>query len=302
VNQSPEEFLPPPASAIVDANAPQSRESINPDNPAWGVGAAVFVWFASVFFLLVTQFIAVALYVFLTVRPLTQEAINQFFRRSAGGDPKIILVAVAAVVPAHLLTLAVIWAVVTNFGKRPFWRAFGWSWTPHWKFWQSSLLAVALLIVGGVLQNYVGGEAKTDIDKIIASSAAARFTVAILATLTAPLVEEMIYRGVIYSAFQRAFGVGLSIVTVSTLFALVHVAQYWNNIGVILAVSILSLTLTLVRARTGRLLPCVALHFVFNGIQSLLIIASPYYEQWQKARHAAPALIALAQEGVKFLR
>jgi membrane protease YdiL (CAAX protease family) len=41
-------------------------------------------------------------------------------------------------------------------------------------------------------------------------------------------------------------------------------------------ICLLSLALTLIRARTGNLLPCIVLHTVFNGIQSLLLILQPY--------------------------
>jgi hypothetical protein len=69
------------------------------------------------------------------------------------------------------------------------------------------------------------------------------------------------------------------------MFAGLHVIQYWPNAGAITAISLLSLALTVVRARTGRLLPCYVIHLVFNGIQSIIIVAEPYlrsvYEGWR---------------------
>ena len=59
---------------------------------------------------------------------------------------------------------------------------------------------------------------------------------------------------------------------VSALFASVHVYQYRDNFGVIAAITMLSLALTLVRAVTGRLLPCVIVHFLFNSASSLSIL------------------------------
>jgi membrane protease YdiL (CAAX protease family) len=67
-----------------------------------------------------------------------------------------------------------------------------------------------------------------------------------------------------------------AVMIVSALFAFVHVFQYSNNLGVIAAISMLSLSLTLVRALTGRLLPCFMIHLIFNGLQSLYIIFEPY--------------------------
>jgi len=54
---------------------------------------------------------------------------------------------------------------------------------------------------------------------------------------------------------------------------------------VIISITLLSVVLTGIRARTGRLLPCFVIHFVFNGIQSLIIVFEPYLralvEHWR---------------------
>ena len=65
-------------------------------------------------------------------------------------------------------------------------------------------------------------------------------------------------------------------IVVASMFAGLHVYQYRQNIGAILSISLLSLVLTMIRARTGRLLPCFVIHLVFNGIQSLIIVLEPY--------------------------
>jgi membrane protease YdiL (CAAX protease family) len=110
-------------------------------------------------------------------------------------------------------------------------------------------------------------------------------TLAIIAVATAPLVEELIYRGLLYSAFQRAVGQWGAVIIVASMFAGLHVVQYWPNAGAILSITLLSLALTLIRARTGRLLPCFVVHLVFNGIQSVIIIIEPYLraiiENWR---------------------
>jgi membrane protease YdiL (CAAX protease family) len=89
-------------------------------------------------------------------------------------------------------------------------------------------------------------------------------------------VEELVYRGVLYSAVERALGKIVAVGVVSLLFAGVHVFQYSNNIAVITVITLLSVTLTLVRAYSGRVLPAFVIHFVFNGIQSLLIVLAPF--------------------------
>jgi hypothetical protein len=57
----------------------------------------------------------------------------------------------------------------------------------------------------------------------------------------------------------------------------------------------LSAALTIVRARTARLLPCYVIHLVFNGIQALLILADPYLRRIGNTPEpkAAPAILHL---------
>jgi membrane protease YdiL (CAAX protease family) len=60
------------------------------------------------------------------------------------------------------------------------------------------------------------------------------------------------------------------------LFAGVHVLQYYNNLGVMAVIVLLSVALTLVRARTGSLLPSYVMHLVFNGIQAIILVVQPF--------------------------
>ena len=57
------------------------------------------------------------------------------------------------------------------------------------------------------------------------------------------------------------------------------------------AVGVLSLALTLVRAYTGRLLPCFIMHLVFNGLQSIFIVLEPYLPQLSTSGEQKAAII-----------
>jgi len=248
-----------------------SPGAIDPDNPPWGVWTAFLVWIASALLLIFMPVLVLIPYALLGHRgAVTGEAAQTLLK-----DQTAIVLLVLSTLPAHLVTLGLIWAVVTSLGKRPFWQTLGWSWSKQVGLWKSIGVAVLVLIVGALLTTVVKGD-PTELDQIVASSTAARISIALLATLTAPLVEEMIYRGLLYSALQRLTGVVWAVIIVSTLFAGVHVFQYQNNLGVIAAISIFSLSLTLMRAYSGRLLPCYVMHLVFNGLQSLLIVLEPY--------------------------
>lgn len=243
----------------------------DPSNPAWGVLAAIGVWLGSIGLLVLGGVLALLIY--FAVRP---SAINPEGLQSAlASDPLFILLSVIATFPSHLLTFGLGWAVVTGFGKRPFGEVVGWSWGAGFTFWKCAGLAIGLWLFGILLAKLVGG-GPTELERIISSSNAARFSLAFLAVATAPIVEEVVYRGVLFPPLQRSAGTGAAIVIVSLLFASVHFIQYWNNLGVVAAVTLLSFVLTWVRARTGRLLPCFIIHFVFNGVQAIILVAEPY--------------------------
>jgi membrane protease YdiL (CAAX protease family) len=244
------------------------------------VVAAIGLWLLSILSLTLLPALVALPYVFIRY-PNTKD-VGQLL----SSDPTIIFLTILGVLPAHVITFGGAWAIVTQFGRRPFWQSLGKGWGKGWSNGAGLaicvVLAIGLYLIGVVLAKVLGGDAQTDIEILLKSSTATRITLAILAVATAPLVEEVVYRGVIYNAFERAVGTPATIFVVSFLFTLVHVFQYRNNWGVIAVIALLSVSLTIVRAVTGRVLPCIIIHTIFNGIQSLIILFYPLIEQMQK--------------------
>lgn len=141
-------------------------------------------------------------------------------------DPMLIFLSVLALLPVHLITFAIAWAYVTGYGKYPFWKSAGFEWPENLSragaVMLSVLVALGLYAIAAVVTSLWGG-AKTDIDLLIESSLAARLVVAFAAAATAPLVEELVYRGIVYTAVERATGKVIAVLAVSLLFAGVHV-------------------------------------------------------------------------------
>jgi uncharacterized protein len=194
-------------------------------------------------------------------------------------DKAFLFVSILGIVPAHLLTLGLVWLIVTEGRRYPFWKTIGFGWPESGPVIGTLACvgtAVFLLLIGfGV--TYFWGGGKTQLDLLVESSLAARFATAFVAVFTAPLVEELVYRGVLYSAIERTLGQAIAIGAVSLLFAGVHVFQYINNVAVITVITLLSLTLTVVRAYSGKVLPAFVIHLVFNAIQSLVIVLAPFF-------------------------
>jgi membrane protease YdiL (CAAX protease family) len=271
-----------------------SPERPDPDNPPWGVWGALGLLVLSIALMLVTQVVFLVPYVL--SRGVKLDAMSSFLVK----DPGAIFMALVSIPPAHLLTLGAAWLIVTRVGKYPFLRTLGWEWGRGFSLWRSAGLALLLLGMGySVL--WAGGECDNELERILRSSRAAALAAAFAATFTAPLVEEIVFRGLLYSALRRVIGVAWAVVVVFVIFAAIHVPQYWPCYGVIGTILLLSFTLTLIRARTGKLLPCVLIHFVFNGVQCVILVLSPYLERYLPHEPPPPAPGLLVELFVRLL-
>jgi membrane protease YdiL (CAAX protease family) len=265
-----------PAGFVPIAAAEQERPP-DPDQPHWGPAAGVAVWAASVAAIVVIPIIAVVLwFVIQSLRgaPLPNLAVPtetvEWLK-----SPTLLLVQVLSTIVAHAVTVAICWMVVSRMGKRPFWASLGWNWAGHslW-FWLafSACVIISLLLATQLLSRVIPQSEENSFTELLKSSAQVRIAVAILATFSAPLVEEAVYRGVLYSGLHRAFGVVSTVVLVTLMFAGVHVLQYFGSWVSLAGLTLLSLALTLIRARTKSVLPCVVIHTVNNAFFSVLIL------------------------------
>lgn len=238
---------------------------------------AFFVWAASVIVLLLLPLIVALPYMIYKIAA----AGGQVDQETLVKDPTLIFISVLGILPVHVLTFAIAWFYVSRGGRYSFWKSIGFEWPHNIKPKLATMLSIFLaMVLFGVasLVTTLWGGSKTDLDLLIESSLPARFVLAFAAVATAPLVEEIIYRGVLYAPLERAAGKVIAIFVVSLLFSGVHVAQYWNNVAVIVVITLLSFTLTTVRAYTGNILLPFIIHLVFNGIQSVLIVIGAFID------------------------
>jgi membrane protease YdiL (CAAX protease family) len=221
---------------------------------------AFVVWGVSGPFVLILDYI-LRFILWLKNRPLPEVQITQV--------AVISLIAITLVM--QLAGLAAAWMFVTKFGRRPFWRSLGWGWIPQFRLVHAIVLAFLMIGVAISLEHTLPHK-ETDLEKYLKMGKSIRIMFAALAVVTAPLVEEIIYRGVVYSTVEGLKGKGAAVIFVTLLFALVHAPQYWGSLAALTAILSLSFVLTLLRAWTGKLLPCVATHLVYNAIQALALL------------------------------
>ncbi len=90
---------------------------------------------------------------------------------------------------------------------------------------------------------------------------------ALTAVVLAPLFEETIFRGVLLPVLGRSFGRGWSVFGSALVFAVAHL-----SIGELLPLLVLGLGLAQLRLSSGRLLPCVVMHALWNGVTFLNLV------------------------------
>lgn len=265
------------ASALHVAQVLPQGVALDPDHPPWGPRTGMSVWLASVAAIIVIPIIAVIMWygiqsargAHLPTLAARQEVLEWL------KSPTLLLVQVLSTILAHGITIAVCWAIVTKMGMRPFWESLGWNWAgrPRW-YWPtfSACVIVALLGVTPVLTRFLPQSEDNSFAELLKSSQQVRIAIAVLATFTAPLVEETVYRGLLFSSLRRYLGVGVTVLIVTVMFAGVHVLQYWGAWVSVAGLSLLSLTLTVVRAKTKSILPCVLIHTLNNAFFSVLIL------------------------------
>lgn len=257
-----------------------------PPERSWGPGAGILTWVGSVLLIIGFQVLAIMVYLILKIRETGQ--IPKVFEL----DWLVAVLSIASTFPAHLLTLLLCWLVVTGRGRRPFFPSIGWQWHEQFKWVHAIALAFLMMGVAIVLEKLLPHR-ETDMEKLLKMGASIRYMVAILAVFTAPLVEELVYRGVLYAGIERAWGKWAGVGLVTFLFALVHVPQYWGSYAAITAIVSLSLVLTLLRAYTGKLLPCIATHLVYNGVQAVTLLVGGEVMLDQPTAKTAMTLIGL---------
>ena len=178
-----------------------------PIRPWWepwvGILIAGSVWFLSVVCLLLVPLVFVVpylIYHFVAAGPIAPDTI--------ASDKTVLFLSILGVIPAHVVTFIIVWLAVTRLWpavdqtpRQPFWKAIGFEWPkslgPTKGFVISAMIAVVLLAFGMLITKFFGGN-KTQLDLLIESSTGARIATAIIAFATAPLIEEIIYRGILY--------------------------------------------------------------------------------------------------------
>jgi membrane protease YdiL (CAAX protease family) len=186
---------------------------------------------------------------------------------AAGGEDGRDWVLAASLVLADLVILAIIVAAANRGTERlgaatlglrraPFGPTLGWA-LVGWVAITATGGLWALIVGGGPEES--GGGARIDLDDPVVM---ALFTLAV--AITAPIVEEIAFRGYLFAALTRWRGPWPAAIVSGLLFGAAHAAVYPPEFLPPLAA--FGIVLAMVFWFTGSLLPCIALHALNNAL------------------------------------
>jgi len=96
-----------------------------------------------------------------------------------------------------------------------------------------------------------------------------KLSIALSVALSAPLFEEIFFRGFLYQALRKNVGAPAAIVATAALFAAIHEGLFQASL-----IFSLGVLLAYLMEKAGSIIPCMAVHFLVNGtslLQALLV-------------------------------
>ena len=241
------DYNPLPPQGLALPPEPLSSPRVPAENPPWTL------W----------DVVAIALVAFGAIQIFgligSSIAIRVFKLPSAGLDrnPKL---AVPVELLGYVITLGFMIAVLRS-RHLPFWRTIQWKRVRGIPAYAA--LGFVLSIVVGLLTALLPIPKQLPIEKYFADPVGT-WMLAIFGTTVAPLMEELLFRGFLYPALARKLGIAWSVLITSAAFAFIHSPQLADAWAPLLLIFIVGLVLTLVRVRTGSVMPGFFLHAAYN--------------------------------------
>ena len=87
----------------------------------------------------------------------------------------------------------------------------------------------------------------------------------LVASIIVPIMEEIVFRGFMFSRLDKAMPTWLAVIITSVTFGLVHGQMIWALLATLTGV-----VLNIVRIKTGSIVPTIVMHMVNNSLASLV--------------------------------
>ena len=159
---------------------------------------------------------------------------------------------------------------VASIGWRFRWSDLGWG-PLTWL----AAIAVQTAIAALILAFHIPLSSNVDSAGDLEADRAYLIATAIAAVVAAPIIEEIIFRGLVLRGFLSRMRPVVAIGLQGVLFGIAHVdpVRGWGNVGLALVLSGVGVTFGVSAYVTRRLGPTVIAHAVFNGVVLAIILS-----------------------------
>jgi CAAX protease family protein len=174
-------------------------------------------------------------------------------------DPRVLL---PAQFGAYLLVFAGLYRFFYHQGIG-LGRALSWRWPPYWLRFIAAGSILGILVQGA--SQWLPSPPELPIDQMMRTTIDG-WLMTVFGILIAPVVEEALFRGLLFPALTRRAGAPISLVLTSLLFGAVHAQQLggaWMQVSLIVFVGAV---LTAIRWRFRSLASSTLTHAGYNGI------------------------------------
>jgi membrane protease YdiL (CAAX protease family) len=159
-------------------------------------------------------------------------------------------------------------------------ETFRWHNTHRYRVSSLIALGATLAITVFVVSSFFPPSSPPAVEKLAESSRSV-FLLVIFGVCFAPIIEEIIFRGFLFSVLSEFGGSRLAVPATAVLFALMHAPQLWPSLAGIVLIFAVGYVLSIVRERSNSLIPSFIVHTAYN---SMLVGASAIGTLLQKGK------------------
>ena len=173
---------------------------------------------------------------------------------------------------AELVMLGCMYLVVAARTDRArFWQIVRWNWPV--KIWLYLLIGLLLQAVALVAERFLPLPTNTPFE-VVLRRPYSLIAIAVFSVTLGPLIEELLFRGFLYSLLRKHFGVLTAIIGTALPFGLVHLAQYGYSWASGLLIFVVGVVLATVREKANSLAAGFLVHVAYNGVIVLMLLAA----------------------------
>ncbi len=178
---------------------------------------------------------------------------------------------------------------LASLGWRFRWSDLGWgplTWLAA--IVSQSVLAAVVLIFGIPLSSNIEATGEFDTDR------AYLIATVVAAVIAAPIVEEIVFRGLVMRGFLSRMGPLIAIALQGVLFGVAHFdpARGTGNIGLVMVLSGVGIAFGVSAYLTHRLGPTVIAHAIFNGVVFAIVLTGVFDDVDRDFGRTAVSIVA----------